>query len=308
MKELRWLLTDKEMISYTNDYEWDVVLNTFWENGVICPSDAYNMIEHSRFEDYCYPRCPHCFERDQHYECKERGPGEYRCKCCNRRFSLTSKTYLDNTKLELYMWWRFAWLVSEMKMVNSNQIARDIGVTQKTAWMMLETLRSAKKETSDHKLVNGSNSIDFKNYYEVLNLLLSFKKPIVVSKKESRSSIRPVSNDFRPNYYNNNNEMKSKKHAIRNPLWVIVLGMSEKGAEAIAHSRSAMQAIDKNPWISGDGKSRQRMEDYYAKWKRKQKLSNVQSEPNEIERMLLDGHRQREQNVTKEYAEKIIGL
>ncbi len=166
----KWLLSDSTFDECTDHYDDETTLFAFTENGVICPRWAHSSIYGIRFQ-YCpHPDCPACKEIDDHWKL---GPKDtFKCKKCHTKFSITSGTYLNNSKLEFYYWWRFAFLVGEMNITNSCAIARDLEVSQKTAWAMIETLRTARKETSEIKFTTGTQVLSFKHNIEVLEILL----------------------------------------------------------------------------------------------------------------------------------------
>lgn len=172
-----WLITNAELRLITNDYEWDWVLDKFTRNGIISPEDACWKIYFTRFE-YTNVDCPFCKTVDAHYKLNSEA---WKCKNCLKSFTITSGTYISNSKLEYYHWWRFAYLIGDMGITNSCVIAKDLGVTQKTAWYMIETLRTARKETSEKKFVNGQEALVFENMYEILELLTMRKTKIGTS-------------------------------------------------------------------------------------------------------------------------------
>ncbi len=88
------------------------------------------------------PACPHCGSTKV-YKCKS--PRAYICgeKACRNRFSVLTGTFLEGTKIPLSKWFIAMYLCfSHKKGVSSCQLARDLGVTQKTSWFMLMRIRS----------------------------------------------------------------------------------------------------------------------------------------------------------------------
>lgn len=66
----------------------------------------------------------------------------YKCSECRNSFSVRKGTIFEESRLPLRKWFAATWLVtSNRKGINSCQLAREIGVTQKTAWFMLSRLR-----------------------------------------------------------------------------------------------------------------------------------------------------------------------
>src|ERR1700752_589561 len=66
----------------------------------------------------------------------------YKCADWERSFSVRKGTIFEESRLPLQKWFAAFWLItSNRKGINSCQLAREIGVTQKTAWFMLGRLR-----------------------------------------------------------------------------------------------------------------------------------------------------------------------
>lgn len=83
--------------------------------------------------------CPYC---GQHH-CHTRKDGKYICSHCHCTFTVTVGTIFENTKISLVKWFMAMYLISSHKKgVSSAQLARDIHVTQKTAWFILHKVRS----------------------------------------------------------------------------------------------------------------------------------------------------------------------
>lgn len=67
----------------------------------------------------------------------------YRCKTTKKYFNVKTSTLFDNTKIALQKWFLAIWLVtSHKKGISSVQLSKDIGVTQKSAWFMLQRIRN----------------------------------------------------------------------------------------------------------------------------------------------------------------------
>lgn len=74
------------------------------------------------------------------YKCKD---NKYRCKNTKKYFNVKTNTLFDSSKIELRKWFAAIWLVtSHKKGISSLQLSRDIDVTQKTAWFMLQRIRN----------------------------------------------------------------------------------------------------------------------------------------------------------------------
>ncbi len=83
--------------------------------------------------------CPYCGR----HHCYSRSDGFFRCPKCGKNFSVLAKTIFENTKIDLVKWFAAMYLVSSHKKgISSHQLARDIDVTQKTAWYILQKIRT----------------------------------------------------------------------------------------------------------------------------------------------------------------------
>ena len=74
------------------------------------------------------------------YKCKG---NKYRCKNTGKYFNVRTATLFDNTKIELRKWFLTIYIVTAHKKgISSLQLSRDLDITQKTAWFMLQRIRN----------------------------------------------------------------------------------------------------------------------------------------------------------------------
>ncbi len=108
-------------------------------------SDEKKCVEHLELLRWNGQRgCPHCGSVKT-YVCK--GLGKYKCGDCKQRFSVITKTFFEASKIPLSKWFIAMYLcLGHKKGVSSHQLARDLGVTQKTAWFILHRLRLLVKD------------------------------------------------------------------------------------------------------------------------------------------------------------------
>lgn len=84
--------------------------------------------------------CPYCKGTDKVNWIKSRRV--YWCGDCKKQFSVRVNTIFEKSHIPMRKWFMAIWLItSHKKGTASNQLAKDIGVTQKTAWFMLHRLR-----------------------------------------------------------------------------------------------------------------------------------------------------------------------
>lgn len=102
--------------------------------------------------------CPYCGSV-RIYDLK--GGVRHKCADCRVAFSVKVGTVFKDTKIPMRKWLAAIWLItSHKKGIASTQLARDIAVTQKTAWFMLHRLRHAARTRSFNRLLDGEIEVD----------------------------------------------------------------------------------------------------------------------------------------------------
>ena len=98
------------------------------------------------------PVCPACGLVDpRHYYLKTRRV--WKCRSCKKQFSVKVGTVFEDSPIGLDKWLPAMWMVGNRKNgVSSYELARDLGVTQKTAWFMMHLMRLAMRQGSIEKL------------------------------------------------------------------------------------------------------------------------------------------------------------
>lgn len=97
--------------------------------------------------------CVYC-NNDKVYTLKGENK-RYKCASCRKQFSVKSGTVFENSKISFKTWFAAIYLVtSHKKGISSLQLMRDLGVTQKTAWFMLQRIRFALDQHNDFELDN----------------------------------------------------------------------------------------------------------------------------------------------------------
>jgi transposase-like protein len=103
------------------------------------------------------PVCPTCGKNDRLTARKR--PGNHRCNACKFDFSIRTGTIFGASHVPLHKWiYAMYLLVTARKGISSMQMAKEIGVTQKTAWFLLQRLREACG--NDPTLLKGIVEID----------------------------------------------------------------------------------------------------------------------------------------------------
>jgi transposase-like protein len=85
--------------------------------------------------------CPTCGGQDRITTRK----GEfYRCNKCQLDFTIRTGTIFERSHIPLHKWlYAMYLLLTARKGISSMQLAKEIGVTQKSSWFMLHRLREA---------------------------------------------------------------------------------------------------------------------------------------------------------------------
>jgi transposase-like protein len=96
-------------------------------------------------------------ETSKVYKCKG---NKYKCKNTGKYFNVKTNTIFDNTKMPLQKWFLAIWLVtSHKKGISSLQLGRDLNITQKSAWFMLQRIRKCFS-IDDNEQLKGEVEID----------------------------------------------------------------------------------------------------------------------------------------------------
>lgn len=110
-----------------------------WRNGPFCPYEGCNSRKIYHFGDH----------------------RTHKCGVCRRRFSIKVGTIFEDTKIPIRKWLMAVWLItSHKKGIASTQLAKDLGLTQKSAWFVLHRLRYAARTMSFNRPLDGEVEVD----------------------------------------------------------------------------------------------------------------------------------------------------
>jgi len=101
-------------------------------------------------------RCPVCGIGDR---VTARKNGFYRCNQCKEDFTVRTGTIFERSHVPLHKWlYAMYMLVTARKGISSLQLSKEIDVTQKSAWFMLQRLREACG--NDPTILSGVVEVD----------------------------------------------------------------------------------------------------------------------------------------------------
>lgn len=108
----------------------------YWENGAVSPFDKTSTV----------------------YACSN---NKYKCKNTKKYFTVKTGTIFENTKISLHKWFYALYIFSSHKKgISSHQLAKDIGITQKSAWFILHRLRQAFDMPIEEESLQGIVEVD----------------------------------------------------------------------------------------------------------------------------------------------------
>ncbi|HXT74463.1 MAG TPA: IS1595 family transposase [Candidatus Angelobacter sp.] len=131
--------TLRDAIRYFQDEQVciNAVAELRWPNGPVCP------------------KCGHC----EHYYLATQK--RWKCKACKKQFSVKVGTIFEDSPIPLDKWLIALWMLVNCKNgVSSYEVARALGVTQKSAWFMLHRLRLALQTKSLVKLGGHGSEVE----------------------------------------------------------------------------------------------------------------------------------------------------
>ncbi len=129
-----------------------------WADGIISPFDSTSKV----------------------YSC---AGNKFKCKNTGKYFNVRTGTMFDDTKMPLQKWFMGIYIVaSHKKGISSHQLARDLGITQKSAWFMLHRIRYTLG------LDNDNNTDTIETIAEVDETFIGGKRTNMHTKKRKELS------------------------------------------------------------------------------------------------------------------------
>lgn len=115
-------------------------------------NSARKYIELRRWDDS--PACPIC-ENDQNITARKGNRlGYFLCRDCKKEFTVRTGTIFQRSHIPLHKWlYAIYMVITSRKGVSSLQLSKEIGVTQKSAWFLLQRIREAC--SIDNNILSG---------------------------------------------------------------------------------------------------------------------------------------------------------
>lgn len=102
--------------------------------------------------------CVHCGSMERVYDLKM---GKHKCGDCGEKFTVRHGSIFADSKLSLRKWYKAVFLMTSHKRgISSCQLAKDVGVTQKTAWFILHRIRNATMTREFQARLTGTIECD----------------------------------------------------------------------------------------------------------------------------------------------------
>ena len=104
------------------------------------------------------PVCPKCGHTEQYYLATQK---RWKCKKCAKQFSVKLGTIFEDSPIPLDKWLAALWMLVNCKNgISSYEVGRDLGLTQKSAWFVLQRLRLALQKGSLVKLGGRGTEVE----------------------------------------------------------------------------------------------------------------------------------------------------
>src|SRR3989344_4582237 len=113
-------------------------------------------LEQARWPNERY--CPHCNSTKTY---KFSDGKLFKCGDCRKQFTAKVGTIFSDSKIPLYKWFLAIYLATSLKKgISSIQLSKYIGVTQKTAWFMLQRIRFALEKSGNGFMLQNEVEVD----------------------------------------------------------------------------------------------------------------------------------------------------
>ncbi len=117
-------------------------------------------VTHDYIVDLRWPDGPVCVDCGSTEIGFIKSRSKFQCKVCRKQFTVRHGTIFEDSHVGLDKWMVAFWMISNCRNgVSSYEMARDLGITQKSAWFMLHRIRLAMQTGTFTKL-SGEVEVD----------------------------------------------------------------------------------------------------------------------------------------------------
>jgi transposase-like protein len=223
------------------------------------------------------PVCPHCGGVDP-YDCRRpNGAPRFECRACKKDFSITSGTLFASHKLPLRGYLAaIAVFCNEVKGKSALALSRDLGLSYKTAFVLLHKLREAMAEEMRGRVVGGEGKVAeidsgyFGGYLKPANLKEDRldrrlarnqngkRKAVIIIRERDGNSVPAVFGS----------ESQAASFIRARIAKGTTVHADESGAWDNLHERFEMKRIDHSQAYSFDGACTNQAEEYFSRLRR----------------------------------------
>ena len=115
----------------------DYLAGILWQNGTICP--------------YC---------RSKNVKERKGKQNYHRCNACHKDFTIRTGTLFERSHIPLHKWlYAMHAIVTARKGISSVQLAKELGITQRSSWFLLQRIRVAAGNQTV-KILSGIVEVD----------------------------------------------------------------------------------------------------------------------------------------------------
>jgi len=142
-KRQEWPATLIEVIRHFSDWDTcrEFMVALRWPDGVVCPT--------------CGRDDPRYLANARVWECRNKHP--------RKKFSLKTGTIFEDSPIGFDKWLPAMWMLANDKNgISSYELARALGVTQKTGWFMLSRIRLAMEQGTLGRFVKVISGVEGK--------------------------------------------------------------------------------------------------------------------------------------------------
>jgi transposase-like protein len=242
------------------------------------------------------PICPHCGTINEATLLKGKStrPGVYKCRPCQKPFSVTVGTVFERSKIALHMWVYATDLITGAKNgMSAHELHRMLKVTYKTAWFMLHRIRTAMDATNQTPMGGEGESIQAdETYYGNTSKRAKHHRKGHKHKSGVVALVEPKSGQVRAKvmrataeniseFLFTNVHRTSELHTDESSLYT-TLGKEFAAHKTVQHGWGR----SRGEYVGSDGQTTNNVENFFLQFKRGMRGTYIHVEPQHLQRYL----------------------